>query len=92
MKYQCLNPECKKTFLQSALLHVPLANGASGALFAESHCCPFCHGLDIEEFKLEEAKIISVLSVPLEDVDAKLKDGYQVHELYAKTATLTKKA
>ena len=38
-----------------------------------------------------ESKITSVKSVPLESVDEHLADGYEIHELYAKTATLVKR-
>lgn len=37
-----------------------------------------------------EPSITSVISVPIEEVDSKLKDGYEIKELYAKTATLIK--
>jgi hypothetical protein len=38
-----------------------------------------------------ETKISSVKSVPLEDVDKLLEQDYEVHELYAKTATMVKR-
>jgi len=41
---------------------------------------------------LEKNRIESVKSVDLNEVDAWLQKGYEVQELYAKTATLVKKA
>ena len=38
----------------------------------------------------EQVEITAVVSVPIEQVDDKLAEGYLVHELYAKTATLVK--
>lgn len=56
-----------------------------------THHCPFCLTLNISEYQEPETDITSVKSVPLEDVDAWLKEGYVVKELYAKTATLIKR-
>jgi hypothetical protein len=39
----------------------------------------------------DQSKITSVKSVPLESVYEHLADGYEIHELYAKTATLVKR-
>lgn len=52
--------------------------------------CPICYTNVYSEYVLDDA-IISVISVPLADVDEKLKEGYKVQSLYAKTATLIKK-
>lgn len=52
--------------------------------------CPECHS-----FKLSvapEENITSVKSVPLEEVDTYLKEGYKVKEFYAKNCTLIKTA
>jgi hypothetical protein len=55
--------------------------------------------LNFEEQTEPQPEIKSVISVPIEDVDAKLKEGYVVKEfyfvpvgkfLYAKMATLVK--
>lgn len=56
----------------------------------EIHACPYCQSLDLSEVIEPQEDITSVKSVPLEDVDAWLKEGYKVRELYAKTATLVK--
>jgi hypothetical protein len=56
----------------------------------ETHVCPFCQSLTLKEHVEPQPEIASVVSVPLEEVDAKLAEGYTVKELYAKTATLIK--
>lgn len=58
--------------------------------FIEIQVCPFCYSKTFTEYIEPEADIISVKSVPLEEVDAHLQEGYKVRELYAKTATLVK--
>jgi hypothetical protein len=58
----------------------------------ETPICPHCRTCTYSEYVLDKQNIVSVLSVPLEDVDAKLKEGYEVESLYAKTATLVKRA
>jgi hypothetical protein len=57
----------------------------------ETSVCPFCGGLEFDEFVEPQPQITSVKSVNIEDVDALLKDGYVVLEVYAKTANLVKK-
>jgi hypothetical protein len=98
MKFQCKNPECKKTFLYAGKL---IANDVSIGLNTapiiksfEIHVCPYCHGLDFEEVvePLSIEKIVSVKSVELDKVDEMIGQGYEVKELYAKTATMIKKA
>ena len=56
------------------------------------HVCPVngCHSTDIKEYFTAEPDILSVKSVPLEEVDGWLAKGYVVHELYAKSATIKK--
>jgi hypothetical protein len=58
------------------------------SLAIEKHVCPYCSSADISIAPEED--ITSVKSVPLEEVDTYLKEGYKVRELYAKTATLIK--
>lgn len=53
----------------------------------ERHVCPYCESLDIQEVS---ELLESVKSVDLSEVDTYLKDGYVVHDLYAKTATMKK--
>lgn len=99
MKFICLNPECKKTFLYTAKQfssetpNDPSATCDNTMTF-ETHVCPYCHGLDFEEYvePVIQDKIVSLLSVPIEEVDALLKEGYEVREVYAKNAILQKKA
>ena len=52
--------------------------------------CPICVTRIYSEYILDDT-ITSVISVSLDDVDEKLKEGYKVESLYAKTATLIKK-
>ena len=56
----------------------------------ETHVCPHCHSLNIDEVPPVKEQIASVKSVDLANVDEYLKEGYVVHALYAKTAVLTK--
>jgi hypothetical protein len=106
MKHQCLDCNrtflyaatchsmlCQVTVSGTAGLLTPTVSVAPpvGDIRVETRCCPFCKSLNIDEVSLEQAKIVSVVSVAIEDVDAKLKEGYVVHELYAKTATLVKR-
>jgi hypothetical protein len=58
----------------------------------ETQVCPFCHSKTFTEYVEPEADIVSVKSVPLEEVDGWLLQGYVVRELYAKTATLVLKS
>jgi len=53
--------------------------------------CPICETRIYSEYVLDKKRIISVVSVDISEVDAKLKKGYEVDNLYAKTATLVKK-
>ena len=53
--------------------------------------CPHCYIKTYAEHVID-TKITSVISVELDKVDAKLAEGYEVESLYAKTATLVKKA
>ena len=95
LKYQCLKKGCEFKFL------FPLKNIETELLgkdsespltsTEESLVCPKCRSNYFDEIEKVEDKISSVKSVPLEEVDALLKKGYVVKELYAKTATLIKK-
>jgi hypothetical protein len=44
---------------------------------------------EVEETQLA---VESIIKVPYEEADAKLKEGYEVKEVYANTVTLVKKA
>jgi hypothetical protein len=58
----------------------------------EEYVCPYCQSLNIDEFVVPQAEIVSVKSVELDKVDEWIGQGYEVKELYAKTATMIKKA
>jgi len=62
----------------------------AGNVTLEQAICPYCQSIIYHENK-QESKITSVISVDLSEVDTKLKEGYVVEALYAKTATLVKK-
>jgi hypothetical protein len=102
MKFVCL--DCKKTFvypakkidnwIPSIFPTIPQTTDATVVSqpqkTVETHVCPYCHSLNIDDQVEPQPDITSVISVPIEEVDAKLKEGYAVRELYAKTATLVK--
>lgn len=81
MKFLCL--DCKKTFVYAATLATDDLKGV-----IERHVCPYCLGINIDEYVEAKPEIASVISIPIEEVDAKLKEGYIVRDLYAKTCTL----
>ena len=54
--------------------------------------CPICTTRIYSEYVLDKKQITSVISVNLDEVDSKLKEGYEVESLYAKTATLVKRS
>jgi hypothetical protein len=78
--------------LQSQENQVTLAIGLNPTFtissYTEMYVCPFCSSLEFTEFIESQPEISSVKSVPLEEVDNWLKQGYKVRELYAKSATL----
>jgi len=92
MKFQCLNPDCKKVFLYTAKQTSEDPIGNSDPNIYETHVCPFCHGLVFEESdSVPSEKIVSLKSVSIEEVDGLIKEGYEVREVYAKNAILQKK-
>ena len=102
MKFKCLNENCGKTFVYAAKTRKPIdteakaLTTAAGSLqvtesFVETHVCPYCNSRDFTEYTEPQPEITSVKSVPLEDVDELLAQGYVVEQLYAKTATLAKR-
>lgn len=85
--YHCL--ECGSDFVHSAVFRsVDIDTGTD---YIDRHVCPYCASNKYAEIKLETAKIVSVRSVDIAQVDMCLAEGYEVHELYAKTATLIKR-
>lgn len=86
MPFQCLN--CKKVFVYPAKLTFDIAD-PNGVV--ERHVCPHCLSIKFEETPEQLGKIVSVKSVDLAQVDEMIVQGYEVKELYAKTATLIKK-
>ena len=94
MKYKCLNEKCGKVFLYPAretATSTIVKDGQDEYGTLETHVCPFCQGLELEEYTEPQPQIISVKSIPIEDADALIKEGYVVLEVYAKTVNLVKK-
>jgi hypothetical protein len=94
MKFQCQNPECKKIFVYAAKRTSTEYNpNYSVKDLLETHECPFCKSPNFEEYAEPKVieKISSVKSVELVEVDEWIAQGYEVKELYAKTATMIKK-
>lgn len=103
MKFKCA--DCAKVFLYPAkirtiltpqvkpgqIIQLPPLTGYEPTI--EEHRCPYCQSRNLLEFAepFSTEKIVSVISVEIAEVDAKLKEGYEVKELYAKTAILIKK-
>jgi DNA-directed RNA polymerase subunit RPC12/RpoP len=88
MKYVCL--DCKKTFLYCGKIVQTSKLTANDDDVQEFYACPHCWSKNVDEFHEPELAISSVKSVPLEEVDGLLKEGYVVRELYAHSATLVK--
>jgi len=92
MEYICknahifLHPAKIMSTIPTRICEVPLSADAT----VELSVCPVCQSIIYRENKHEQ-RITSVISVDLDDVDAKLAEGYVVEALYAKTATLVKK-
>jgi len=89
MKFQCL--DCKKQFLYAATKTIT-SEIDKEIEATEYRCCPYCGSMDFDEIVKEESEIVSVKSVPLDEVDDWLSKGYTVQSLYAKNAVLIKKA
>jgi len=88
LKLVCL--DCKKTFVYVAKFDCEIPGPNDGVV--QKSVCPYCLSINIDEYTDQKPEISSVVSVPIEEVDAKLKEGYVVKDLYAKTATLIKLA
>ena len=109
MRYQCLNKDCGKVFIHPAKLinqtqtTTKVENdylGTSASFTGiptttthEYHVCPYCNNVNIDEYVEPQPQIVSVKSVPIEEVDSLIKEGYVVLEggIYAKTCNLIKK-
>jgi len=96
MKFKCLNEKCNHPFMYPAKKEVAKVGDEAReeTIVIETSVCPFCQGLEFEEYVEPQPQIVSVKSVPIEDADALIKEGYVVLEggIYAKTCNLIKKA
>lgn len=93
MRYICENDHI---FEHTAKLRI-LSKNEEATIKARDSCdilevpvCPICETRIYAEYVLDKKRITSVLSVDISEVDAKLKEGYEVEALYAKTATLVR--
>ncbi len=107
MKYQCMNENCQATFDHTGkrteydFNEFPYLEAKSIAFLHpgdkvvvasfEYPVCPFCGTKAFREYIEPPMEISSVKSVPLEEVDTWIAQGYSVKELYAKNAVLVKK-
>lgn len=87
MRYICENDH----IFEHTGKEITLAIDGDNSLQLEIPICPICVTRIYSEYVLDKKRITSVISVSLEEVDAKLQEGYEVENLYAKTATLVKK-
>ena len=89
MKFKCLNEKCNHPFIYAA--KTIETTDAHPTTVTETYVCPYCLQKNFDEFVEPQPQIVSVKSVPIEDVDALIKEGYVVLEVYAKTANLVKR-
>ena len=88
MRYICENDHI---FEHTGKLIIMIFNRDGPDKTLEVPVCPICETRIYSEYVLDKKRIISAISVDIADVDAKLKEGYEVDNLYAKTATLVKR-
>lgn len=109
MKFECA--DCHKTFLYAAkktentYSKVTEAKEQIGTVsiispvvlsFKETHICPFCQSLNIQEVVEEpklNPKITALIESPNAEVNARLAEGYEVLEdkIYAKSTICVKR-
>lgn len=106
MKYQCQNPECKKTFTHPAKMtdynlitkgNVPDKDFSIPSSMIEAYGCPFCKKLEFSEFielSPAEASLEDMLQVPFEQVKEYIAKGYveldRKDHVYAKGIVMLK--
>ena len=90
MKYRCDKEDCKRTFTHpqkliehranELLMHagVKVLPTAEDWVEVETYTCPFCNSQSFSEFVEAEEDIASVKSVPIEEADSWIAQGYQV--------------
>jgi hypothetical protein len=99
MKYQCLNNECKKTFVHTAK---QIRSGlAVGETTLESYVCPFCQSKEYTEFiepvtvtppkQVSNVFIYELTTTGAQpNLDAMLADGYEIVNRFSKQYHLEK--
>ena len=88
MRYICENDHI---FEHTAKLILMTFNKSEPDKTLEVPVCPICETRIYAEYVLDKKRITSAISVDLSEVDSKLQEGYEVDNLYAKTATLVKR-
>ena len=84
MRYICENGH----IFEHAGKEITMVIDGNNSLTLHHPICPICVTRIYSEYVLDKKRITSVISVDLADVDSKLQEGYEVDNLYAKTATL----
>jgi len=87
MKYICENNHV----FEHTGKEITTARDGNNTLTLEHPICPICVTRIYSEYVLDKKKISSVVSVAIDEVDSKLREGYEVESLYAKTATLVRR-
>ena len=105
MKFQCLNPECKKAFVHPAKKTESLDSDSKALAFKtgeliivnsqlEMHICPYCQSLDFTEYiepELVESVYIYELGTGRQDeLHNLLAEGWKIVARYARQYYLEK--
>lgn len=103
MKFICLNESCGKLFVYPAKLRKPILESYQpSGLFeeTETHVCPYCGSLDIEEYtpeplpqqveEIANVYIYDLTTGPQTQLDKLLADGYKIVNRYSKQYHLEK--
>lgn len=101
MKYECLNPNCKKRFSHTATIRDRLYVKTEDPHPADTEpthelsvsVCPFCFSPNFDEIQNESplTNVKIVKAVPHAEVEEIVKQGFVVHAIYAKETVLIKK-
>jgi len=104
MKYECLEETCKKQFLFPAKISKPLTEKSGTVILQtmavqgdmiETHVCPYCQSLNIQETTAPTQGIANVYIYELTtgaqtELDKLLAAGYQIVNRYSKQYHLEK--
>ena len=91
MRYECLEPSCRKVFHATA--RVSYTKSDQGVIVMEEYrCCPFCLSKNIDKISTPALRIESIMNVKTAEADDWIKKGYTVKDSYASSVTLVKYA